>query len=464
MKDSNTPIIAVTLVLVFLVASLFGWYVYQKMSEEDDINGDFSWQIVDREIKFPKDEGRHLEPYESWFIGGDLKDFNGQRYSLFTIYAKEDKIDKRYVTISALNDPTFERLHQVSEGTLEVTEGELDLTYSDGVITDTFMSTGMLEYNIKIDFGSSDGNPYYLHLNLTDEKKYPVLPFEEGTFNDWQIGSSYEYIQTRLSIFGFYRFGSEKGYIEGRGFIHHRWDFMARYPEDIHWLQFEDGRDAWIYKMYHPSGTSYILNTIIVNADGSYYQEPMWDFQSTIFGYTPHPDMVDVNAMATRWEIQHALMNLYLDIEAINKNQFLSVRWAGVVKFHGTIDGDEVRGRGFAFTDMNYFAKPYIEEISTAWKHDKDPLPLEYFTVRTYVYDRVPLDTVFLRYNVSYQVAPSDPAYSEVEMFIGDDGYYYGSILTPLPNHVVSFRVVATDILGVESSSDRYNEVIEYNY
>ena len=353
------------------------------------------------------------------------------------------------------------------EGIIDSKEGGLDLTFTAENMIDRFLSTGDSTYLLDVDFGGTGDTRHVISLNLTDEHEKPVIPFDDGKLEDviqGGRGTSFEYLQTRIDIFGYFKFGDVYGAIEGTGWIRHIWGFYEQRQDEMHFVHLNDGRDLWMYKMFSPTGTDYLTDIVIVEPDSKYNEMFNEGYKSTIERYSYDPALSFTIAYASSWTIEDADNDIYLEIEGVIEEQFVSTMWTGSCKVTGEIDGEPVEGRCFAVNDRSFLAQPYVTDIRVSWRHDIDPLPLQNFTIRALADDNVPIESMIIRYNITKYEAPADPVYTEVEMeYATYDGItaWWGGFPNGMINDVVTFKIIVVDVVGVMGQSDRHEVVIE---
>lgn len=224
------------LIVVSLIAIAIFFYAAIKTTHGNE-----------KKILFPKDEGRHDAPIESWQISMHFKDLNGRNYSSWAQYIRNEDRKLRRISLTdgkKYYSENMARNFYCSKGTLNLT------CDNDFSISDKFYRSKGFSYKIYIAF-ESKGKKIILSGNLFANKK-PVIFAEGGApsfLNLSTISSIFFYSIPNLNFSGNITIDNETKKINGRAWIEHIWgEFFI--PPWIKWnIQLNNSYEILIIRL-----------------------------------------------------------------------------------------------------------------------------------------------------------------------------------------------------------------------
>ncbi len=461
MPEGKKPLLALGIVLILLTLTIGGWYVYKYTIDEGEGGTGDENPTIDRRIFFPEDEGRHSDPQETWFVAGELRNYEGDIFSFHVAYGFSDISESRFGLFRSLNSEGDIIVINESDGILNATENTLDITYQNNGIKDHFKTRGDFTYDLFTDFGvGNSGERTNLQVRMTDQIKKPTLLFNNGTFMDYNLGTTYLYLQSEVTIFGEYNWSGKSGFLEGTGWIYHTWGISSSFDYEQWWIQLDGGTNLALFQMVDPQGNPYLHH--VVRIEGKEKESIYVDhFGIEKLKYVRNPMVPTIPvAYVNEWNLIFEDQDTNLEILSKADHQFNRLYFAGICTVEGTFMGQHVEGTAFSLSFKDYYSNPKVTSVEAAYL-DSDYMPLENFTVKATMKNSIPIRSVYVLYNISYGDTPVDPVYYQATMIDIGNLTYLGQFKNPAIGNVVTFKVIAYDEIGTYAESERYTEVID---
>lgn len=399
-----------------LISSLFILFFAQELFSQ-------AWKTYPyapdgSKITFPSDEGRHTdEPIEWWYsIGHFTGESTGTPYSYMLTYFH----------IKQLSYDGFRILNLCNEETGEFYCEILPLTYPS-------ISTNSLNINALVGYfpilaktetweTKTDGDNNVLPFTYNQKAqtttltanfgidfnhnatKRPLIVADSGFLYIGDASYSYYYSQTRLALTGNITINNETEAISGTSWIDRQYgNFSPTNENDYEWfsLQLSNGMDINVYNVFTtdhriPEHNAFRIMAVQVNDEEQY---TISDFSIERLSYKYTAD--NERCYSQSWHLTSSKNNVDLNFSALyisNEVQLPVTQldlpsrfYEGSVSVTGTIDGENVTGKGFAELIHHYeipdvvMDKPVLqnnEQLQIAWKvQNKDEGNPLYYTL-----------------------------------------------------------------------------------
>jgi predicted secreted hydrolase len=328
-------------------------------------------------VEFPKDEGSHPEAKtEWWYLNGHLEDDQNRTYGIMhALFDMPDAIHGRYnVDLPLMPGATaldtgltretegihtqtqrfhpqspFSRLHK------GLTEGKLDESFTDDNGTWRMKRTGPKTIHVSGPTGEGQ-----VDLTMT-EMKPPLLMGGEGEIKMGPKGLSKYVTYPRLDVEGTLTVDGENRPVHGQAWVDHQWGDMQMYNGYDGWdwfgIQLENDTQINAFRFRDEDGGNAHATVGISRPDGS--QDVSEDLRLTAGeGWTSDKTGA---TYPLSWHVNIPDKQISLEVEPILKDQemvgtppysypklaLIPSYWEGGVWVHGTVEGEEVKGRGY---------------------------------------------------------------------------------------------------------------------
>jgi len=305
-------------------------------------------------IKFPKDEKKHNSVIEWWYFNGILKDEKNRTYSFMnTLFnAKTSKVDikiynhtapKRvYFSHSILTDISKKRKYHevipivfVDKNSFK--EKDLNISYSSPMYR---------TYVIK----KLDNNIYRIknsHIDLILKARKKPLLVDDG-FLKLPKKTTYYYSITNFDAQGYIYERGKAIHVEGKAWHDHQWSNYGNSDDEWEWfsIQLDDDREILCFNYRNKNSKKVITK-------GYFVDDKNKKIKDIVISPTKHywKSKQTDSKYCTKYFISSKKMNLFLECNAINKNQEIIFGeisyWEGPISVKGTIDNKKVKGNGF---------------------------------------------------------------------------------------------------------------------
>jgi predicted secreted hydrolase/4-hydroxybenzoate polyprenyltransferase len=209
-------------------------------------------------LEFPHDEGPHRSAiHEWWYLNCHVSDESGNTFGLMVCFFNTGRL---YVGITDEKNHVHHR--RIVHGKLRATDGKLDISIGEN----WWVETGKFSYEIHI-----EGPGICLDLKMNAEKP-PLLVGGRGKVSFGEVGDSYYYSQTRLSVIGRMTVHAIDREITGIGWIDRQWgDWDFDKLAGWEWLsvQLDCGIDLLVSELFcSTSDDSPIRHVGLMDVDG----------------------------------------------------------------------------------------------------------------------------------------------------------------------------------------------------
>ncbi len=363
-KDINRSrniIITISLILISYIAlSAQPWKIYPYHKE-----GTL--------IYFPQDEGSHSEfnpglGTEWWYVNMHLEgEITKHKYSAMVAF-----FNYNFRIFNITDETNHEFLSFMDFGTLVASDTNLNLHFTlsedrtDRWFTKENSGGRLLPFQYHVDVGDEQNN---LNIDL-DAQKPPLIVGGDGLVTVGS-GDSYYYSQTLLTVTGNLTF---KGYpepVSGKAWIDHQYGPFFLAPgqdESYEWfsVQLDNDMDINMWNIFTkenkiPNDDSHRICTLYIDNQTqdttsafSLKRRFFWEYDNGRF-------------FSSGWRFIDPIYNIDLDIIPNFRNQtvpfVLAPFWEGSCSVEGLVNGDSVKGQGFAEL-LHIYENPKIKVIS----------------------------------------------------------------------------------------------------
>ena len=324
-------------------------------------------------IYFPRDEGSHSEfnpgsGTEWWYVNMHLEgEITKRKYSAMVAF-----FNYNFRIFNITNETNHEFLSFTDFGSLSSSNTDLNLVFTllsggtDRWFTKEDTQGRLLPFQYHVEVGDENNN---LNIDL-DAQKPPLIVGKDGLVTVGS-GNSYYYSQTLLTVTGNLTF---KGYLEpvsGKAWIDHQYGPFFLAPggdESYEWfsVQLDNGMDINIWNIFTkkdkiPNDDSYRICALYIDDQT---QDTTSAFSLTRRFFWEYDDG---RFFSSGWRFIDQIYNINLAIIPNFPNQtvpfFLAPFWEGSCSVNGLVNGDSVKGLGFAEL-LHIYENPKIKLIS----------------------------------------------------------------------------------------------------
>jgi predicted secreted hydrolase len=363
-KDINISrnlIISISLILLSYIAlSAQPWKIYPYHKE-----GTL--------IYFPQDEGSHSEfnpgsGTEWWYVNMHLEgEITKRKYSAMVAF-----FNYNFRIFNITDDTNHEFLSFMDFGTLVASDTNLNLHFTlsedrtDRWFTQENLEGEILPFQYHVEVGDESNN---LKIDL-DAQKPPLIVGGDGLVTVGS-GNSYYYSQTHLTVTGSLTFKDYPEPVSGKAWIDHQYGPFFLVPggdESYEWfsVQLDNQMDIIMWNIFTkenkiPNDDSHRMCTLFIDNQTqdttsalSLTRRFFWEYDDGRF-------------FSSGWRFIDPIHNIELDIIPNFRNQtvpfVLAPFWEGSCSVEGLVNGDSVKGQGFAEL-LHIYKNPKIKVIS----------------------------------------------------------------------------------------------------
>ena len=331
-------------------------------------------------ISFPADEGRHpAESIEWWYMAGHLEgQSSGTSYSFMLTYfyypgdAQGISFDG-FRILNLSNDDSGE----FHTETMPV-RSYRDLA-GDHLHLDVLLFNLVEEHWIHREEPAGTLVPFEYEVSASAEhggldlstvlQKRPLIPGDDGLFDQGASSYTYYYSLTSNSVSGSINFDGTIEDVSGSAWIDRQYgSFNPNFKEKYEWffLQLSNGMDLNIWNLFTPENLlpeheAYRHLSVYVDENNQYTEH---DFSLERLSYTCLPG--SGSCYAQQWRLTSELNQLDLVITTLHHNSEVPLPFTffeGAVSVSGTVNGSSVSGKGFAELLKSY-AAPQLSIVS----------------------------------------------------------------------------------------------------
>ena len=331
-------------------------------------------------ISFPADEGRHsTEVIEWWYMAGDLRgESSGTSYSfmLSYFYYPGDTLGIAYDGFRILNLSNDDSGEFHTE-TMPV-RSYRDLV-GDHLHLDVLLFNLAEEHWLHREEPAGNRIPFEYEVSALAEhgglnlstvlQKRPLIPGDDGLFDQGANSYTYYYSLTTNSVSGSINFDGTMEEVSGSAWIDRQYgSFNPNSQEKYEWffLQLSNGMDLNIWNLFTPENLlpdqeAYKHLAVYVDENTQYTEH---DFNLERLSYSCLPG--SGNCYARQWRLSSDINQLDLEITTLHHNSEVALPFTffeGAVSVSGTVNGSTVTGKGFAELLKRYVA-PRISILS----------------------------------------------------------------------------------------------------
>lgn len=450
--EKKKEIIIVLLVAVLIISTAVIFYSRSSDPEDNGLNG------VDRTVRFPEDEGRHNEPFESWEVSLSLDSENGN-YKLFMRVVEADfqegtRLEYMLVDEDEVSGERY-YTHKTNEGSLSAEMDMMDMNFWDDVTETSLYSTDEFVYTIESDLISG----IKLDLEMQDTKE-PTLIGEDGKLYHTNMGTIFGYYQSHLEIEGNVELpdGSIES-VNGEGWLEHLWTGETKGLNSETWkIKLDNSVDLFISNLYDPQSEEHYPNDLFMSAvnkiDHSgdltvYHLGDDVNLENTDYKIIP-ADVTEERCWSYGWNLKSD--DFDLTITPAQENQLHSFDWLGFSHVEGTYQDRYVEG--YALTELNYryHSVPQFEDIWDTYSDDSPRSAVKVYTNITYI-PPISIEEIQLNYRI-------DGGEWIQRVMESDDGSWSATIPGQLPDTEVEYKLVMTDEAGKVVESEIYGYTV----
>jgi predicted secreted hydrolase len=313
-------------------------------------------------LSFPEDEGFHFDEAIEWYyINGHVTGRNtGNEYSFMLSYFYMPAYGFDGFRIFNLANETSNQFHDeflpciyesAAEDSLNIraTVGFVS-THTEQWITLTDSNGKMIPFQYHINAESQSGA---IDINC-NTLKHPLIIADSGFVFQGNTHYSYYYSQTMIDISGILIFNSVEDTVSGYGWIDHQFGtFNPNNGEQYEWfcIQLDNGMDLNIWNIFTednkiPETSNYRICSVYVN-DSSSFTTSDFNIERLKFEYTRDR----LRCYSQKWSLLTDTFNINLLISVRNSESEVELPFRffeGSTLVEGTVEGSEVKGRGFA--------------------------------------------------------------------------------------------------------------------
>jgi predicted secreted hydrolase len=322
----------------------------------------YPYQPTGSVLNFPEDEGFHFDESIEWiYINGNITGKNtGNEYSFMLAYFYTPAFGYDGFRIFSLAEETSGEFYDESMPCIydTIAEDSLNIkatvglvtTHTEEWITLTDSSGKMIPFQYHISAESQAGS---IDINCNTTKR-PLIIADSGFLYQGKEQYTYYYSQTMIDISGVLSFNSTEDTISGNGWIDHQYGtFNPNNGEEYEWLciQLDNGMDLNIWNIFTednkiPDKNNYRICTVYVN-DSSSFTTYDFNIERLKFKYTGD----SVRCYSQEWNFLLDTFDIVLLITVRNSNSEVELPFRffeGSTVIQGTVNGLEVKGKGFA--------------------------------------------------------------------------------------------------------------------
>ncbi len=327
-------------------------------------------------LSFPDDEGFHFDEAIEWlYINGHVTGKNtGNEYSfmLSYFYMPAYGFDGFRIfnlaneTSNQFYDETLPCIYEyAAEDSLNIraTVGFVS-THTEQWVTLTDSSGKMIPFQYHINAESQNGS---IDINC-NTLKHPLIIADSGFLFAGNTQYSYYYSQTMIDISGILGYNSDEDTVTGSGWIDHQYGtFNPNDGEQYEWfcVQLDNGMDLNIWNIFTednkiPDKSNYRICSVYVN-DSSYFTTSDFNIERLKFEYTRD----SLRCYSQKWSLLMDTFDINLLISVRNSESEVELPFRffeGSTLIEGSVDGSEVKGKGFAEL-LHSYDKPEFSVI-----------------------------------------------------------------------------------------------------
>jgi predicted secreted hydrolase len=313
-------------------------------------------------VNFPEDEGFHFDESIEWmYINGHISGKNtGTEYSFMLAYFYTPAFGFDGFRIFNLADETSGQFYDESMPCIfdTIAEDSLNIKATVGLVTThteewinlTDISGRMIPFQYHIKAESQAGS---IDINC-NTIKHPLIIADSGYLYQGKEDYTYYYSQTMIDISGLLSFNSTEDTISGTGWIEHQYgSFSPNNGEEYEWfcIQLDNGMDLNIWNIFTednriPDKNNYRICSVYIN-DSSSFTTYDFNIERLKFEYTR--DSLKCYSQEWNFLLDTFDIDLLISVNNSESEVILPFRfYEGSTVIEGTVNGLEVRGKGFA--------------------------------------------------------------------------------------------------------------------
>lgn len=379
----------------------------------------YPYQPSGTAIRFPDDEGQHYDAdseviMEWWYTIYHLTTPEGREFSIMATFFMP-QLDISYRPFNITDVETGTMFPTDEWGTLEATEGVLDLSWNDDTPDEpnSVFFTRRFADGAPVPFGYEQhlyyqdprdaGRSQALHLTI-DSLKSPYIVGGDGYVEIADAGESWYYSLTNLEVSGELELNGEVFQVTGRGWLDHQWGPFMLSPLSLSAITYE-----WM-ALHLDNGDQYMVSTLFDAQNRLHQTEGFgsvgWKrsdctqgitLSGTVerLGYWYHAGSEDW--FSHGWHIVVPETGLDVVVTPAIEDQtvpfFHTYFYEGRSLITGTLDGEPVAGLAFSELTHHYEA-PVVQvtaptadatvlagtDVTVAWAVDNpdDGMPLQF--------------------------------------------------------------------------------------
>jgi len=378
-------------------------------------------------IYFPQDEGHHPEykpgsGTEWWYVNMHLQgETTKHNYSAMVAY-----FNYHFRIFNVTDETNHDFLSFTDFGLLNVSEDNLELKFTlltggtEHWFTKTDSLAQLLPFQYHLNVGNDNNN---LNLDL-DAQKPPLIIGMDGLVTIGS-GDSYYYSQTMLTISGNLTFRGNTEPVSGIAWIDHQYGPFFVAPggdESYEWfsLQLDNGIDINLWNIFTddnkiPNDGSHRICSIYLDDQT---QDTTSTFSLERLSFWKY---IENFYYSNGWRFCDPIHKIDLTITPMFHDQvvpfFLLPFWEGSCLISGIVDGDSVKGHGFAEL-LHIYEPPKITVISPNGGEMWDGSNPILWKLEN------PDDGNPLRYDIYYKIGANSP-FSPIVTAISDTSYLW---------------------------------------
>ncbi|MBT6326348.1 MAG: hypothetical protein HOJ35_10295 [Bdellovibrionales bacterium] len=320
----------------------------------------YPYQDLSSDIIFPDDEGRHnlVTHMEWWYAVMHLE--GKETKNKYSVLVSHFNNQIRFFTIT--NRSTKKHSSGTTLGILNSAKGHLDLRHRTIYGTDLFKSkrdsnNKLIPFNYQI---KTHYKKMFIDVELSAIKR-PLMVQGDGYVDIGTSGKSWYYSLTRLDVSGKISHDGIEEEVAGMAWMDHQWGPFIVSPieignlfESYEWfcLQLDDGTDIMISNIFDRDNnlpeTPEYGGVDISRPDGTSITVHDKEFIRTSYWQDPQSGKF----MSMGWNLNIPSEGLNLSLAPFSKNQMVNLPlggsfWEGALKVTGTINGEDIKGKGF---------------------------------------------------------------------------------------------------------------------
>lgn len=289
-------------------------------------------------IQLPRDDGPHDLYTEWWYYNGHLRTESGATYSFhYAVFLLNSLINQLVIHASLTDHQSghrFSAQKRTGGNPSAGSNNEFRFRFEDWEMTG---SNG----NDKLKVATGE---FSFNLGLNDPTG-PVYQAENGILDFNELGKSFYYSRPRMEISGLLKLPDTIEKVTGQAWFDHQWgDFR---PSSLGWdwfaLQFENGADIMLYKLYDNLGNSVLfagtyteggVTEYLSSADFTAASKDRWASKKSNIIYPMN------------WSLTIPKKNIRVSVDAVVENSEFDAQlttynlyWEGAVVVTGTHKG-----------------------------------------------------------------------------------------------------------------------------